>query len=315
MSAKHASEFDLLRFDENFEGEIRSDEPLCRHTSYRIGGPASFWIEVYSINALGIILRAIKEEHLDWMVFGKGTNILVSDNGYPGAIVNLSGEFRKWSFDENSHRVIVGAGTILSRIVQEVFHRGYSGLEFAVGTPGTVGGAVRMNAGTAKDWIGNRIVSVTTLSFDKGLVRYQANDIEWGYRTSSFKDNEVIVECELQLQPDVSGTIHEKMHRLLDNRKKSQPLDYPSCGSVFRNPTGKSAGALIESAGLKGVMHGGAQISNKHANFIINKTGSATANDVYSLMCLAKQKVKELYDITLIPEVKFVGFKDFTLFT
>ena len=184
----------------------------------------------------------------------------------------LAGEFRNWKFDEENARVVVGAGTTLSRLVQEVFHRGYSGMEFAVGTPGSVGGAVRMNAGTKDDWIGSRVVSVTTFAPDQGLKRYAPSDIEW-------------------------------------RRKASQPLEYPSCGSVFKNPEGASAGALIDEVGLKGSMCGGAQISEKHANFIVNKN-KACASDVLALIKRAQEKVKEHYGIELQPEVKFLGFEE-----
>ena len=201
----------------------------------------------------------------------------------------------------------MGAGTILSRLVQEVFHRGYSGMEFAVGTPGTVGGALRMNAGTKDDWIGSRVVSVTTLRANQGLVRYAAGDIAWNYRSTSFDPDEIIVEVELQLQPSLSGAVHEKMNTLLVRRKESQPLNFPSCGSVFRNPEGHSAGALIDGAGLKGIVHGGAQISEKHANFIVNKD-KASAEDVLALIKLAQDKVKERYGVELQTEVRFLGF-------
>ncbi len=310
MCALHASDFELLALDETFDGEIRFDEPMRRHCTYRIGGPARIWCEVRSVAALGQVVKAIQSDAIPWLILGKGSNILVSDEGYPGAIITLSGEFRQWSFEEETDRVIVGAGTTLARLVQEVFHRGYSGMEFAVGTPGSVGGALYMNAGTREDWIGTRVVNVTTYSPDTGLMRYMGSDIEWGYRSTSFGPNEIIVECELQLEKAVSGNIHDKMNKLLVRRKETQPLQYPSCGSVFRNPQGESAGALIDRVGLKGVMCGGAQISEKHANFIINKTGEATAQDVLTLIKRAQEKVREAYGIQLTTEVKFIGFTD-----
>ena len=240
---------------------------------------------------------------------GKGSNLLVSDAGFKGAVIVLAGEFRNWKFDEENARVVVGAGTTLSRLVQEVFHRGYSGMEFAVGTPGSVGGAVRMNAGTKDDWIGSRVVSVTTFAPDQGLKRYAPSDIEWAYRSTSFAPDEIIVEVELQLTPALSGNIHDRMRTLLERRKASQPLEYPSCGSVFKNPEGASAGALIDEVGLKGSMCGGAQISEKHANFIVNKN-KACASDVLALIKRAQEKVKEHYGIELQPEVKFLGFEE-----
>lgn len=307
MAARHASDLELLQFDDEFEGEVRLDEPMSRHTTYRIGGPARAFVEVYSIAALRTIIELCKKEGLEWCAVGKGSNLLVSDEGYKGVALALSGDFRKWHFDDETRRVVVGAGTILSRLVQEVFHRGYSGMEFAVGTPGTVGGALRMNAGTKDDWIGSRVVSVTTLRPNEGLVRYVKGDIEWGYRSTSFDPEEIIVEVELQLEPSLSGAVHERMSNLLAKRKESQPLNYPSCGSVFRNPEGYSAGALIDEVGLKGATCGGAQISEKHANFIVNKD-KASAQDVINLITLAHDKVKERYGVELQTEVRFLGF-------
>lgn len=307
--ARHASDLELLRFEDSFDGEIRLDEPLSKHTSYRIGGPARAYILVNSPAALSAALTACKADECPWVVVGKGSNLLVSDAGFKGAVIVLAGEFRNWKFDEENARVVVGAGTTLSRLVQEVFHRGYSGMEFAVGTPGSVGGAVSMNAGTKDDWIGSRVVSVTTFAPDQGLKRYAPSDIEWAYRSTSFAPDEIIVEVELQLTPALSGNIHDKMRTLLERRKASQPLEYPSCGSVFKNPEDASAGALIDEVGLKGSMCGGAQISEKHANFIVNKN-KACASDVLALIKRAQEKVKEHYGIELQPEVKFLGFEE-----
>lgn len=309
MAARHASELELLRFDDEFDGSIKLDEPMSRHTTYRIGGPVRAFAEVNSIAALGTMLKVCAEEDLRWFVAGKGSNLLVADEGFPGVVIALAGEFRQWQFDEGESTVIVGAGTMLSRLVQEVFHHGYSGMEFAVGTPGTVGGALVQNAGTAKDWIGSRVVSVTTYHAQHGLHRYLAPELSWGYRSSSFSSDEVIVECELRLEKAFSGNIAERMNTLLSRRKESQPLEYPSCGSVFKNPEGQSVAALIEDAGLKGRSIGGAQVSPKHANFIVN-TGDATAHDVAELIKEVRHEVRRRYGIELQTEVKFLGFSD-----
>ncbi len=307
MAARHASDLELLAFDEEFKGDVRLNEPMSKHTTYRIGGPVLAYAEVFTIAALNKILSICKEEGLDWVAVGKGSNLLVSDEGFPGVVISLSGEFRNWKFDDEKGQVTVGAGTILSRLVQEVFHRGYSGMEFAVGTPGTVGGALFMNAGTKDDWIGSRVVSVVTLSPSKGLKRYLSRDILWEKRSTSFSPDEVIVECELKLKPSLSSAVNDRMKSLLEARRASQPLNYPSCGSVFRNPEGYSAGSLIENVGLKGFSQGGAEISEKHANFIVNKNG-ATAQDVLTLIRLAQSKVKEQYGIELQTEVRLLGF-------
>lgn len=309
MAARHASELELMRFDEDFDGSIRLNEPMARHTTYRIGGPVRAFVEVNSIAALSMVLKVCASEDLSWFIAGKGSNLLVSDKGFDGVVIVLAGEFRSWCFDDELQHVVVGAGTMLSRLVQEVFHRGYSGMEFAVGTPGTVGGALVQNAGTRDDWIGSRVVSVTTYDQEAGLKRYAATDLSWGYRKSEFLPGEIIVECELKLEKAFSGNVYERMRALLARRKETQPLEYPSCGSVFRNPENDSVGKLIENAGLKGKRCGGACISEKHANFIVN-TGSATAEDVLSLMALAREEVRRRYGIELETEVRFLGFEE-----
>ncbi len=308
MCARHASELELLRFDEEFDGSVKLDEPMARHTTYRIGGPARAFAEVNSIAALGTLLKVCAEEDLPYYVAGKGSNLLVSDAGYKGVVLSLAGEFRTWRFSDEGAMITVGAGTMLSRLVQEVFHNGLTGMEFAVGTPGTVGGALVQNAGTATDWIGSRVVSATTYCLEQGLRRYAAADLEWGYRSSSFAPGEVLVECELRLEKGYPGNINERMSELLRRRKESQPLEFPSCGSVFVNPEGESVARLIEEAGLKGLRHGDAQISEKHANFIVNR-GNATAADVLALIAKVKEEVRGRYGVELQTEVKLLGFE------
>ena len=176
-----------------------------------------------------------------------------------------------------------------------------------MGTPGTIGGALRMNAGSRDEWLGARVASVTTYAPETGLVRRAGAEIAWGYRTSSFAPHDVLVECELAVEPADPFFIRGKMEASLARRKKTQPLTEPSCGSVFKNPEGASAGALIEQAGLKGARHGGAQVSEVHANFIVN-TGGATAADVCALIELIRTKVLEAHGVELSPEVRFLGF-------
>ncbi len=180
-------------------------------------------------------------------------------------------------------------------------------MEFATGTPGTLGGALRMNAGSADDWIGSRVRSVTSLAPDGSLLKRMGSEVSWGYRATSFPVGEAILECELVLKEGDPFFIQGKMEGSLARRKKTQPLGQPSCGSVFRNPEGHSAAKLIDEAGLKGASVGGAQISTKHANFIVN-TGKATAADVVALIELARERVERDHGIELTPEVKFLGF-------
>ncbi len=307
MTARHTSPLEALFVDESFEADVYPNEPMARHTMYRIGGPARFLIQVGTVGSLRHLVDTCEQSDLDWVAIGRGSNLLVADEGYSGVVITLGHDFRVCRFDEDKNRFIVGAGVPLSSVVQEAFHRSLAGLEFAVGTPGTIGGALRMNAGTRDEWIGARVVSVTTISPRKGLIRRAGDEIEWGYRTSSFESDEIIVECELSVEPSDPFFIRGKMEAAHARRQKTQPLNYPSCGSVFKNPDGQSAGALIEQVGLKGYKIGGAQISEVHANFIVN-VDNATARDVMNLIELAKRKVYEAYGIELKPEVCFLGF-------
>lgn len=294
-------------FDESFRGRVLRDEPMSAHTTYRIGGPARYFVTVESLDALSRVLRECARCGIAWTAVGQGSNLLVADGGYDGAVIVLSGEFRQWSFDEQALRFSAGAALPLARIVQEAYHLGVSGLEFAVGIPGTVGGALRMNAGTRREWIGARVDSVTTFSLKGGLRRYWGEDLSWGYRHSSLPADEVVVECEIACEQGQGVRIQQRMEAALARRKQRQPLSMPSCGSVFRNPEGHSAAALIEQAGLKGYRVGGAQISGIHANFIVN-VGGATAADVAACMKKARDEVMGAYGIELRPEVRFLGF-------
>ena len=307
MAARHAANpLEALLVDRTFDADVYPDEPMNRHTMYRIGGPARFYVQVASVGALKRLIDACEASDTPWVAVGRGSNLLVSDDGFPGVVIALGRDFRSCRFDEETQCFCVGAGVPLSSVVQEAFRRSLSGLEFAVGTPGTVGGALRMNAGTREQGIGGAVVSVTSLVPGRGLVRRQGGEINWGYRSSSFAPDEVIVECELACKPADPFHLRGKMEAAHTKRKKTQPLSQSSCGSVFKNPEGASAGQLIEAVGLKGATCGGAQISDVHANFIVNN-GDAKAADVLELMKLAKMKVYEAYGIELQPEVRFLG--------
>ncbi len=332
------SAFDAyIRLDGAISGSIVCDEPMSRHTTYRIGGPAALYITCDTVSDLSLVTEVLAEEGIDWTVVGKGSNLLVADAGYDGAVIVLGREFGRIDFggygdahgtdasqghaadeepcDAGSMAaeepaevlVTVGAACVLSRLVTKAFGLGLEGLGFAVGTPGTVGGAVRMNAGTASDWFSSVIESVTVFTPGKGLSKIPAQDIEWGYRTSSLDADAIVVEVALILHPSDKIVLHASMEANLRRRRATQPLSKPSCGSVFRGAAGRSAGELIESCGLKGTACGDAQISDVHANFIVNN-GNATARDVASLIKLAQDKVREKHGIELQPEVRFLGF-------
>ncbi len=307
MAARHTSPLQALLVDDRFDGDIYPNEPMARHTTYRIGGPARFYVRVNSISALTQLIEVCEQEATPWIVVGRGSNLLVADEGFPGVAISLGRDFRTMRVDEERNCIIAGAGCVLSSVVQEAFRRSLAGLEFAVGTPGTVGGALRMNAGSRGEWIGSHVLSVTSYKPGTGLLRRCGAELAWGYRSSSFAVDETLLECELIVEKSDPFYIRGKMEAGLTKRKKSQPMDAPSCGSVFRNPEGASAGELIEGLGLKGFSIGGAQVSEVHANFIVN-TGEATAQDVRALMDHIQAKVSEAHGIELTPEVRFLGF-------
>ena len=307
MSARHATPLQALLFDEGFDGDVYPNEPMARHTTYRIGGPARFFVQVGSIGALTKLIEACQDSSVPWLVVGRGSNLLVADAGYDGVVIALCRDFRYCRFDSERSCFCVGAGFSLSSLVQEAYTRNLAGLEFAVGTPGSVGGALRMNAGSRDRWLGQQVQSVTVYEEGIGLRRLLKDDLAWGYRRSPFTPEQVLLECEIAVEPADPVYIRSKMDGSLARRRRTQPLGIPSCGSVFRNPEGASAGELIEQLGLKGLTRGGAQVSTVHSNFIVN-TGNATAQDVFDLICAVRIKVSQAYGIELQPEVRFVGF-------
>lgn len=307
MTPRHAAPFQKLLLDDEFEGDIHSNEPMARHTTYHIGGPARYFVTADTLGALRHSVQAAAEEGLQWCVVGRGSNLLVSDEGYDGVIARLGRDFRNFRVDGEAGCICAGAGIALSAVVQEAFRRSLAGLEFAVGTPGTIGGALRMNAGTRDEWIGSAVRSITVL--DEGtLKRIDGAELQWDYRRVSLPSQAIILECELAVSQADPFYIRGKMEAALSRRKRTQPLSAPSCGSVFKNPDGQSVGALVEELGLKGTQIGGAQISSVHGNFIVNE-GGATAHDVAQLMALIREEVEKAYGIELTPEVRFLGFE------
>ena len=286
--------------------EVVRDERLAHRTSYRIGGPAALSVTAHTYPALVRAIEVLDHEQVGWVVLGRGTNVLVSDKGFSGCVVRLGREFSRISFEEDCE-VSAGGSVLLTKLVNECQSKGLSGLEPCVGIPGTVGGAVSMDAGTRDEWISRHISSVVTYRPGTGLVRYEKNDIEWGYRYTSIPAGEVILEASFLLSERDPKEIAADMEQRISRRRRKQPMGKPTCGSVFRNPPGESAGKLVESCGLKGYAAGGAQVSETHANFVVNN-GGATANDVLLVMQKMHSDVLERHGINLLPEVKFLGF-------
>jgi len=291
---------------------MRTNEPLSVHTSYAIGGPADILAHPADQKDLILLLQAIKTQKLRYFVLGGGTNLLVRDGGFRGVMVSLQ---RMHAIKvEREYRSIGGsfvvicaeAGASLVKLLSFSVEQGLTGLEFAAGIPGSVGGAVCMNAGTSLGEIGDIVESVTLISPDGVLSTRSAEEMEFGYRTASIPEGHLVLEVRVVLRHDDKEKIKARIKVLLNTRKQRQPWGLPNAGSVFKNPQEESAGMLIESAGLKGRKIGGAQVSEKHANVIVN-TGKAKAADVLELMEIVKEKVLEVSGVRLEPEIKIIG--------
>ena len=274
--------------------EARKYEPLSKHTTFKIGGVADTYVKVTSLSKLSTILKECRESDIDYMIIGNGSNILASDDGYRGVVIRLDGDFRKIALVDDD-TVYCGAGATLAALCKFALNNGLSGLEFAWGIPGSVGGAVFMNAGAYGGEMKDVVYSVNHLTKNGNPGRTEKDALQFGYRTSVYRQNNAIITgATLKLRQDNPEDIRARMDDYLGRRSSKQPLEYPSAGSVFKRPAGAYAGALIEQCGLKGHSHGGAQVSEKHAGFIINKA-NANANDVKSLIREVQTKV---YDET-----------------
>ena len=296
-----AAHRDLAR---SLGGSVRAGEMMARHTTFRIGGPAALFITCDAVRDLKTSLEVLDDYQIEWTVLGRGSNVLVSDRGYDGAVIVLGRDFRKHAVD--GEHLIAGGGVLLGTLVQEAYARGLTGLEFAVGIPGTLGGALAMNAGTRENWIGSIVEGVTLYAPQGGLLGLRGSEIAWEYRRTDLPPRGVIVEARLRIEAGDRDAIRYAMDGSLRRRKSSQPLGMPSAGSVFVNPGGDSAGRLIQSAGLMGARCGGAVVSDVHANFIVNE-GGATAHDVLALMQRIMTVVEEVHGIKLRPEIRFLG--------
>lgn len=268
------------------------DEPMKNHTTFKVGGNAQVFVTVNSREELSSLMKYISKENLPYFVLGKGSNLLVSDSGIKGAVITLDGEFSEIRIEDNNC-IFAGAGASLMKLCRVAQENSLSGIEFAYGIPGSVGGAVFMNAGAYGGEMKDCIVSADYITPQGEFGTFTKDELNLGYRTSVFKDkNYIITSCTLSLKEDNKDIIKEKMDELLGRRKSKQPLEYPSAGSTFKRPKGAFAGTLIESCGLKGFTVGGACVSEKHAGFIVNK-GGATFEDIDALIKEVQKKVKD----------------------
>ena len=295
---------------EELKGKVKLGEPLKAHTTFKIGGPAKFFIEPKDIDDLKLLLNLLKRYRMPFLIIGAGSNILVSDKGVNAAVVSLNSTyFKKIRFKNDC--LEVGSGTLLSRAIFAAEKRGLAGLEFLIGIPGTVGGALVMNAGISEKLkikelkvrnIGELVIDVTVIDRRGNVKNINKNKINFGYRSSNLPKY-IILGCCIKTTKKNRKEINKTIDKCLNYRLTTQDLNWASAGCVFKNPTGDSAGRLIDLCGLKERKIGDAGISLKHANFILNR-GNARSEDVFKLMDLMHKAVRDKFNITLEHEIK-----------
>lgn len=288
-----------------FRGDVLLNEPLSKHTSFKIGGPAEIFVRPSCREDLVNVLKWSNQNNLPIFVIGNGTNIIVSDDGVEGVVINLSSGFEKMEFDGNN--ALVGAGVNLQNFLDEAMKKNLGGLEFAWGIPGAVGGSIVMNAGSNSHFISTKIERVFVMDYKGKEHNLNHDDLKFNYRYSMLQSEPlVLTEAFFVLDYKDGSTIMSERDRNLKARWEKQPINYPCAGSVFKNPPTTYAGKVIEEAGCKGLKIGDAMISEKHANFIVN-LGKATAEDVLSLIREVQSRVYKQKDLILDLEIKFVG--------
>ena len=285
--------------------EILVAEPMKNHTTFRIGGPADALALPKTPEEVAEVVRFCHEHAQPYYVLGNGSNLLVSDEGYRGLVLQLYRNFN--DIQVNGETITVQSGAMLAAVARTAYQTGLTGLEFASGIPGTIGGAVVMNAGAYGGEMKNVLKEVTVLTKKGEVLVIPAKALELGYRTSVIpKNGWIVLGAVLQLKKGDQEQILARMEELKEQRITKQPLDLPSAGSTFKRPEGYFAGKLIMDAGLRGFTVGGAQVSEKHCGFVVNR-GNATAADVWELICEVKRRVKEMTGVELEPEVKLLG--------
>ena len=284
---------------------VREEEYLRHHTTFKIGGPADLFVEPTTMAELSFALRTIHEFDVPVTIIGCGSNILVKDGGIRGAVVSV--RHMTQIMDCNDNVLCIGSGYMLKDASEFAWENGLTGLEFAIGIPGTLGGAVFMNAGAYDGEMSHVVTAVRAVDFQGNIKEYDASHLDFGYRHSVFHDNhEVIGEVIMTLKPGDKNTIKARMDELTEKRESKQPLEFASAGSTFKRPPGYFAGTLIEQTGLKGLSVGDAQVSHKHAGFVIN-IGSASAKDVLDLIAEVQRRVYDQHGVHLEPEVRMIG--------
>jgi len=286
------------------EGEVLYDEPMSRHTSYKIGGPADVMVCPRSAEGIQASLRVAREHRVPVFILGGGSNLLVRDGGLRGLVLNLYGTLKE--LRAQAEEVTAGGGAKVTALVNFCARRGLAGLEPMAGVPGSVGGAVKGNAGAFGATISDHLAAVRLLEVTGEERVLSREALRFAYRQSSLTEGEVVLSATFGLRRADPAALQEKVARILEERKAKQPVEWRSAGSVFKNPPGDFAGRLIEQAGLKGTRVGDAMISPKHGNFFLN-LGRATARDVLALVALAQERVRERTGVSLELEVRVVG--------
>ncbi len=286
---------------------LRSQAPLASLTSFRVGGPAEWYVAPRRLEDLQASFEWAKSQGLPLTLVGAGSNLLVSDRGLPGLVI-CTRHLRQTKFDPDTGRVTAGAGEPIARLAWQAAERGWEGLEWAVGIPGTVGGAVVMNAGAHNSCTADILVNAQTLSPDGTIEELTPQNLGYSYRTSILQGGaRLVTQATFQLKPGAAPeTVLATTSKDLEQRRRSQPYHLPSCGSVFRNPTPYHAAWLIEQLGLKGYQIGSAQVAERHANFILN-CGGATASDIFQIIRHIQQQVEQHWSLWLEPEVRILG--------
>ena len=282
------------------------DIMMAGHTSLRVGGPVSCLLRPLDLAGLQTAVQVLNQNHYPYFILGRGTNLLVQDAGIKAVAISLEEGFSQVKCMDPSGRVQAGAGLRLSRLLRFCLQQSLSGLEFIAGIPGSVGGALRMNAGTHAGEMADVCEALHLLLSDTALVRLARSQLSFSYRRLELPPASVVVEAEFLLTPSSREQIRQRIRSLLEVRKEKQPWQLPSAGSVFKNPPGDFAGRLIEAVGLKGVRLGDAQISPKHANFIVNR-GQAQSRDILALIQLAQDKVSQEFGVQLELEIEVLG--------
>ena len=305
MTGKAVGEFiDRLGADMPAE-RILPDEPMCRHTTFAVGGPADVLVQPKSVKALSLAIRAARAASLPLTVLGGGSNVLVLDGGIRGVVIQLNEMKRVLSCHDD--KIHAASGYMLADVCDFACQNALTGAEFACGIPGTIGGAVFMNAGAYGGEMSNIVFRVRTVNGHGGVTTYEAEKLGFSYRTSMFQRlQEFVVEVELRLQYGDKEVIRAKMNEFTEKRLAKQPLEMHSAGSTFKRPPGYFAGTLIDQTGLKGFSHGDAEVSTKHAGFVVNR-GNATAADVLAVIHEVQRRVHEVHGVRLETEVRILG--------